>query len=164
MKNLIARGIGIAVIAASGASTAILGTGVAHATDNLIGKKYSAAKTYVSNSMSATPVLATVTGGVLNLDDCLVVSWSFSASPNALGESRGQRVLLNVNCNAPVSEPGVPGNSVMTPTGKKYRTANASAEKIAADPTKYGCYKTEKRLTDCKNLCNATGKCDADSL
>jgi len=46
------------------------------------------------------------------------------------GQSRGNTVLLDLNCNYAFSLPGVPGNSKASPEGKEaYEKALAEAEK-----------------------------------
>lgn len=163
MNNLIARGVAVVAIGISAASIAMLGAGAAHA-DALIGKTYSDARSVVSDKMHATPVLATVNGAVLDLDDCIVVSWSKSAAVSALGETDGKKILLNLNCNAKVAAAGTPGNSATTPQGKSAKKDIESANKINNDPkTQAWCQQSDDNLTACQKICNRTGVCEIDS-
>ena len=161
MKNIIARGVGVVAVGAAAASMAVLGAGAATA-DALVGKTYEDARSTVSGDWNATPVLSTVNGDKLDLDSCIVASWTKSSAIDALGESTGTRVLLNLNCNAKVAQPGVPGNSAMTPQGKAAKKDIATANRIAADPEKVGCFKNDDNLAYCKRVCSRTGLCEVD--
>src|SRR5690348_16294735 len=77
VKKLIARGVGIVAAILAAVSMAVVGATVAHA-DSPQNKKYSDAVDVVKK-WGATPVLSTVTGDVLPLDDCIVTSFSESA-------------------------------------------------------------------------------------
>lgn len=161
MKKLIARGVGVVAAFVAAALMAMVGATAAHA-DDPTGKKYSDAKSIVSD-WGATPVLSTVNGDQLALDDCIVTSYTKSSAKSALGENNGQKVLLNLNCNAKVAQAGVPGNSVMTPQGKSAKQDIEVANQINKDPS--GCYSdNNKNLAYCKRVCTRTGLCDADSL
>jgi hypothetical protein len=139
---------------------AMLGATVAHASP--VNKKYSDAVSEVKKS-GATPVLSTVTGGVLPLDDCIVTSFTKSSAVSALGENTGRKVLLNVNCNAKVAQAGVPGNSVTTPQGKSAKQDIKVANQINKDPS--ACYKNDNaNLAYCKRVCTRTGLCNPDDL
>jgi len=62
------------------------GSGIASAADPLIGKKYSDASSWISRR-NGTPVVATVSGSQLALDDCIVVSWSKGGFLNSRGKN-----------------------------------------------------------------------------
>ncbi len=117
MKKFIARGAGVVAAVVAAASFAMLGAGLPKRTTPPA-RRIPKRVTIVSNQYKATPVLATVSGDQLPLDDCIVTSWTKSSAVSALGENTGAKVLLNVNCNAKVAQAGVPGNSAMTPQGK----------------------------------------------
>jgi hypothetical protein len=161
VKILIARGAGVAAVSATVAAMAMLGAGFAHA-DALVGQTYEKARSTVSGDMNATPVLSTVSGDQLPLDSCIVSSWAKSSAVDALGESSGEKILLNLNCNAKVAQAGEPGNSAMTPQGKQAKQDIKVANIINKDPK--GCYESSDDLAYCKRVCNRTGLCDADSL
>lgn len=160
MKRLIARGAGVIAVSLAAATMAMLGASAAHA-DSPQNKKYSDARSIVQN-WGATPVLSTVTGDQLALDDCIVTSFSESSAVSALGENTGRKVLLNVNCNAKVAQPGEPGNSAMTPQGKSAKQDIKVANQINKDPS--ACYKSDDNLAYCKRVCNRSGMCSADDL
>jgi hypothetical protein len=144
VKNLIARGAGVAAAGVTVAAMAMLGAGSAHA-DSLIGQTYEKARSTVSGDMNATPVLSTVNGDQLPLDSCIVSSWTKSSAVDALGESSGQKILLNLNCNAKVAQAGEPGNSAMTPQGKQAKQDIKVAGIINKDPK--ACYESDDNLT-----------------
>jgi hypothetical protein len=66
-----------------------------------------------------------------------------------------------VNCNAKVAQAGVPGNSAMTPEGKRAKQDIKVANQINKDPS--ACYKNDN-LAYCKRVCTRTGLCDPDAL
>jgi hypothetical protein len=160
VKKLIARGAGVVAVSAAAATMAMLGATAAHA-DSPVNKKYSDAKSIVED-WGATPVLSTVSGDQLALDDCIVTSYTKSSAVSALGEDDGNKVLLNLNCNAKVAEAGVPGNSAMTPQGKAAKQDIKVANQINKNPK--GCYESDDDLAYCKRVCNRTGLCSADDL
>lgn len=158
MKKNIARGVGFVAVGAATATMAVLGTGAANA-DALIGKTYEDALAKVAD-WNATPVLSTVTGDQLALDSCIVASWTNSSAIDALGESTGRRVLLNLNCNAKVAAAGVPGNSAATPQGKKAKQDIAAVARINKNPD--NCFKNDDNLANCKRICDRTGGCEVE--
>lgn len=160
MKKLIARGVGVVAVALAATTMAMLGATAAHA-DTPVNKKYSDAQGIVKD-WGSTPVLSTVTGDQLALDDCIVTSYTKSAAVSALGENSGSKVLLNVNCNAKVAQAGIPGNSAMTPQGKAAKQDIKVANQINKNPK--GCYDSDDDLAYCKRVCNRTGLCSADDL
>jgi hypothetical protein len=151
--------LGLVAILVAAALTAMVGATAAHA--DPVNKKYSDAVAEVKK-WGATPVLSTVAGDVLNLDDCIVTSYTKSSAKSALGERTGRKILLNVNCNAKVAQAGVPGNSAMTPQGKSAKQDIKVANQINKDPK--ACYKSDDNLAYCKRVCNRSGLCDANSL
>lgn len=160
MKKLIARGVAVLAVLTAAALMAMLGATTANAQSPL-NKKYSEARSIV-NKWGATPVAATVTGDQLALDDCIVTSFSESSAVSALGENTGRKVLLNLNCNAKVAQPGEPGNSAMTPQGKAAKNDIRVANQINKNPK--NCYSSDDNLAYCKRVCTRTGLCDADDL
>lgn len=134
-----------------------LGSGLASA-DPITGKTYSEAVTAINNR-SGTPVVATVSGSALALDDCIVTSWNQSIFLDTDGNNtRSREYRLNLNCNNPVATPGHPGNSVMSPQGVKAKKDQTSAANINKNPA--WCKETEERLNWCTKLCERTGLCE----
>lgn len=165
MKKLIARGAKVFAVGAVAASFAMLGAGAA-AADPLIGKTYGDASGTVSD-WGATPVIATQTGDQLSTDQCIVSSWSRSSSVDALTGRDSRDVLMHLNCNAKVAEPGQPGNSVATPQGKQAKQDINQAKQdinrantINKDPDR--CYESDDNLTYCKRICERTGLCEIE--
>jgi hypothetical protein len=106
----------ILLVAVCAASAAMLGAGVANADPK--GKTYKDARAEISGWNGVTAALSTVSGDQLDLDDCIVTSWTKSSAVSALGESDGTKALLNLNCNARVAAAGKPGNSAMSPQAR----------------------------------------------
>ena len=136
------------------------GSGLASAADPLIGKKYSDAAAWVSKR--GTPVVATVSGSQLPLDECIVVSWSKGGFLNNSGKNdRRNEYYLNLNCNNAVAYPGHPGNSVMTTEGARAKNERDAALRIKDNPT--WCERNEKNLSYCERICAKTGLCKVES-
>lgn len=152
--KLIARAVGIVFGVAL--AVAAFGSGVASA-DRFAGKTYAEAAAKIAE-WKGTAVIATVSGSQLDTDDCIVTSSSKSSFRGPSGESRKGEWLLNLDCNRPLASPGHPGNSLMTPEGRQEREDEASASRIAKDPT--WCEKSDKNGAYCERLCKKTGLCD----
>ena len=132
--------------------------GVAAAADPLVGKKYSDAASWISRR-NGTPVVATVSGSQLALDDCIVISWSRGGFLNSRGRNdRRNEYYVNLNCNNRVASPGHPGNSVMTPEGAKEKALRDQAATINARPER--CERDEATMKWCVRICTTTGLCE----
>lgn len=157
------RGLGLRVISLFlTAITAVLflGAGVASAADPLIGRKYSDAASRVS-SWNGKPVVATVSGSQVTLDDCIVISWSKGGFLNSRGKNdRRNEYYMHLNCNNPVASAGHPGSSVMTPQGAKRKQQEEWAAAINKNPDQ--CHKSESALENCRNFCKFTGLCEVE--
>jgi hypothetical protein len=80
--------------------------------------------------LGAQAKIASKVGSFLPTSQCVVTGSRSSSSLNSSGQSRGNTVLLDLNCNYAFSLPGVPGNSKASPEGKEaYEKALAEAEK-----------------------------------
>jgi hypothetical protein len=139
------------------ASTCVLmafGSGVAHA-DPLVGMTYTAASAAVTK-WGSTAIVSTVVGDSLVLDDCLVTS-SRKTSDIKDNFKHKSGYLLALNCNAKVAGPGTPGNSAASVAGRTEKKNSATAEWI--NTTSDGAKWCSDNLKDCKNFCDAFGKC-----
>src|SRR5262245_58916070 len=107
MNRLFVSILGAASAAAL--SAAMFGGGVASA-DAFSGRTYSDAAATISG-WGGTPVVGTVSGDQLVLDDCIVTSWHKSMFLNSSGvNDRRAEYILHLNCNAKLASPGHPGN------------------------------------------------------
>ena len=80
--------------------------------------------------LGARAQIASKVGSFLPTSQCVVTGSRSSSSLDSSGQSRGNTVLLDLNCNYAFSLPGVPGNSKASPEGKEaYEKALAEAEK-----------------------------------
>lgn len=158
MRNLVARVL--AMVACASVLSLAFGPGMASA-DAWTGKTYSDVVAQISKQRG-TPVVATVSGSVLELDDCIVTSWQQSIFLGTDGtNSRPREYRLNLNCNNAVATPGHPGNSVMTPVGAKAKEDQTNAANINNDPG--WCKKSEERMAYCVRLCDRTGLCEVEA-
>jgi hypothetical protein len=109
---------------------ALTGSGVAAASPDVVGQKYSDAQSALS-SVRLTPVVQFTVGDQKAWPDCIVTRTqrrTVQALPNTFGSSQSQ-VLVSLDCNASVAAPGEPGPSVASPQG---RAAAAKAAQAAA--------------------------------
>lgn len=149
------RAFGVIILACA----AVFASAGVAAADEYTGTTYHDASALLT-SRNATPVVATVYGSALPLEDCIVTSWRQSmfldASHNGAG--RSNEILLNLNCNAAVASPGVPGNSAASPEGARAKKDDDNAAYIRQDPT--ACYLNDENLQYCQRICEKTGKCE----
>jgi hypothetical protein len=129
MLNVVASG----VVAASAAGAALwLGAGSANALPDVVDRTYNDAKRMIQQA-GGTPVIATRTGGGLDEGKCLVANVWEAGYPRVSSRGRivgNNEVLVALNCNGELAEPGSPGNSAASPVG---RAAKTEAEQEAAE-------------------------------
>jgi hypothetical protein len=144
----------IGTMLASACVLMAFGSGVAHA-DPLVGMTYSAASAAVSK-WGSTAIVSTVVGDSLVLDDCVVTS--SRRTPNMKDNfDHKTGYLLALNCYPKVAGPGTPGNSAASVAGRTEKKNSATAEWI--NTTSDGAKWCSDNLKDCKNFCDAFGKC-----
>lgn len=134
----------------------LFGSGVASASDPLIGKSLKDATAKMAD-WKATPVVSSVMGGLLDRDDCIVTSWHKSNYLDASGKKSGStNIYLNLNCNAVVAAAGVPGNSIASPEGKLEKKNDETAAYVNSHP-EY----CQKKPANCDWFCDKyAGKCE----
>lgn len=158
MRNFVVR---MLVVGCGLALPLVLGSSLASAADPFVGKTYSDASAAISQR-NGTPVVATVSGSALALEDCIVTSWAQSIFLGTDGaNSRPREYRLNLNCNNAVATPGHPGNSAMTPQGAKAKEDQANAASINKNPA--NCQKSEGAMKWCVNVCKRTGLCEIEA-
>ncbi|WP_319454939.1 MULTISPECIES: PASTA domain-containing protein [unclassified Mycobacterium] len=104
------------------ASMAMLSLGVAAAAPDVVGKQYSDAKSDFS-SANLIPHVATVVGDQVPQDRCYVVSTSQPTFLDQNGTSRGDVILVNLNCYPKPATASNPGFSAgdFSPAAKAIR-------------------------------------------
>ncbi|MCX2934729.1 hypothetical protein ORI20_31165 [Mycobacterium sp. CVI_P3] len=162
---------GMCLVASVVFAAGIFGVGVASAGTRFAGQTYAKAAAKLQ-SEGLTPVIATVIGGGLAIDDCIV---AHSYRPMTVNQ-RGRRVgkgtfLLDLNCNRAVAAPGKPGNSVMSPEGKRAKALETRAEGMYKNITTAlangkvpGCGTSAAKATECKSFCDRSGLCPDEVL
>jgi hypothetical protein len=133
--------------------------GVASA-DDLAGQTYADAVAKISQ-LGATAIVATVNGGELPMDECIVVSSQRSGSRDSSGRLGDPAVLLNLNCHAALAGAGKPGTSAATPAGREQKKLEQQVQAIQQTPEI--CMKDEETIKYCQNICNKTGDCELPS-
>lgn len=146
------------VVSAIAVMVAAFSSGLATAADPLIGKTYSDAASWIS-ARNGTPVVSTVYGSQLALNDCVVTSWSRGGFLNSRGkDDRRNEYYVHLNCNNSVASAGHPGNSAVTPEGVKAREDQKTAARIAENPS--WCERSDQNLSYCQRICKRTGLCE----
>ena len=107
--------IGVAV---GVAATISVGAGIAGAAPDVVGQSYKDAKNNIQASGSAV-VIATKTGGLAELDDCIVTQAWDKPSVTPPRKAPKSEVWVALSCNAAIATPGAPGNSAASPEGRQ---------------------------------------------
>jgi hypothetical protein len=108
--------LGTGVVAATGLSMALFGTGVA-AADDYAGQTYADASSAAGDA-GLTPVIATRSGGVLPDGECIVERSQASSFFDSSWSNPGGKILFYLNCNQAVASAGMAGNSAASPEGR----------------------------------------------
>jgi hypothetical protein len=106
-----------------------LGLGMAQASPNVVGQKYSDASSALSSAGFA-PVVSTAVGDLLPRAECVVTHQQDRQAkppPNS-GGSGTRQVLMFLNCEAPLAAPGMPGNSAASPEGRTEKRKEEAAK------------------------------------
>lgn len=163
MKKTLSRGV--AAVAGAAVAVVLFGSGSASANNEYKGLTYE--KAAASIKRWGTPVISSRTGSFLPTPKCVITG---SRSANFLDGSgrkqQGRQVLLDLNCNAPTAAEGHPGNSIVTPEGKKAKTdikqaiaLSANFDKATAQGKEPTCGRDEPTRNYCVRICTNTGKC-----
>lgn len=152
--------LAVQILGAVGAvvvSVSMFGSGVASA-DPYTGKTYDEAAAAISK-YNGNAVIGAVSGDQLATGDCIVTSSHKSSFLNSSGENdRARDVVVNLNCNNKVAEPGHPGNSAMSPQGMKAKKDIQAAATINKNPAL--CQKDEDYAKWCEVVCRRSGLCE----
>ncbi len=156
MKKSLARGVG--VIGSAAMAVVLFGAGSASAVDEYKGLTYEQVLQYTSNVKVASRV-----GQDLPTAQCIVTGSRNSSSLDSSGNYRGYTVLLDLNCNDPMTE-----YSVMTPQGKEAQALKETGKDIStnyAQSLEAGqpswCEENGDR---CWDFCERSGTCSDEVL
>jgi hypothetical protein len=108
--------LGTGVVAATGLSMALFGTGVA-AADDYAGQTYADASSAAGDA-GLTPQIVTRSGGALPDDECIVERSQTSSFFDSSWTNPGGKILFYLNCNQAVASAGTAGNSAASPEGR----------------------------------------------
>lgn len=100
------------------AATISVGAGIAAAAPDVVGQTYRDAKSNIQ-ATGAAAIIATKTGGLAELDECIVTQAWDKPSVTPSREAPKNEVWVALSCNAAVASPGSPGNSAASPEGRK---------------------------------------------
>ena len=152
MKKTLASGLGVLAVA-----VALLGSGTAVAINDYAGSTYGDAASSISG-WGGSAVIATRIGDYLPTDQCMVTG----------SRNRGSQVLLDLNCNATSALEGHPGNSVVTPEGRRVQAVRTDAATISEDYARAVANGSEPYCASdadtCFKVCQAAGTCSAELL
>jgi hypothetical protein len=104
--------------AAAVAAMISLAAGTAAAAPDVVGQTYKDAKSNIQ-AAGAAVIIATKTGGLAELDDCIVTQAWDKPSVTQPREAPKNEVWVALSCNAAVASPGSPGNSAASPEGRQ---------------------------------------------
>jgi hypothetical protein len=105
--------------AAVGAAAIIsVGAGIASAAPDVVGQTYRDAKNNIQ-AEGAAVVIATKTGGLAELDACIVTQAWDKPSVTPPRKAPKSEVWVALRCDAAVATPGSPGNSAASPEGRQ---------------------------------------------
>ncbi|MUL64154.1 hypothetical protein BOO86_06730 [Mycobacterium sp. CBMA 234] len=110
------------------------GVAAAGGAPNVVGQKYSNARSALANA-GFKPLVSTTVGDQFQWPDCIVTNQVARTvhPPANSGGSGSNEVLVSLNCEASFASAGKPGNSLGSPQGSQaYATASASAAAAAA--------------------------------
>lgn len=129
----------MAVAAGAAALLAVFGSGTAGAINEYDGQTYSEAANAIAQS-GGSPKISSKIGSFLPTSQCVVTGSHNASFLDSSGNSSGNVVLLDLNCNYMFALPGVPGNSLASPEGKEAHDAAVqkaqeaqAAQQAAAD-------------------------------
>ena len=161
MKKSLARGVG--VIGSAAMAVVLFGAGSASAVDEYKGFTYEEVEQSVS-SWGGKIVVGTRVGEEMPTSKCIVTgSGDNATSLDSSGNSRGYVVMLDLNCNDPMTE-----YSVMTPQGKEAQALKETGKDIStnyAQSLEAGqpswCEENGDR---CLDYCERSGTCSDEVL
>ncbi len=145
------------------------GSAGANPYDPYAGQTYDKASQSISSS-GGTVVIASREGSYLPTEKCVVTGSRNAGFRDSSGNSQGNKVLLDLNCNDTSALNGHPGNSVATPEGKTVLQARETAKSLnedyaasaAAGKQSY----CELNADNCRSFCQSRGAglCSAELL
>jgi hypothetical protein len=130
-----------------GVSLALASVGVASAVPTVVGMTYDKAKDAASNTGLSAEV-STSTGTELKQGDCIVVNQVLRPASRFGQQSVPAKMLLSLNCNAPIASAGKPGNSVASPAGRAALKQQADAAWRATPDGQAWCIQAEQQHPD----------------
>ncbi len=149
--------LSIGAVCAATAAFALFGAGTASAINEYAGMTYDKASEYISQS-GMTATIATRTGEALATGDCMVTGSRTASFLGSSGFSSGSQVLLYLDCNKTLAEPGHPGSSAASPEGKQVKQQISDLEWLNENPDQCSTY-----ADYCKQLCDEyASKCSAE--
>jgi hypothetical protein len=145
------------VVGAAALSFATFASGVAVA-DPYTGQTFADASAH-AGKVNRVAKVATATGSVLEISECIVTHWQESSARDSSGDPiQPREILLDLNCNAKVATAGTPGNSAATEQGRSQKRDERAAAKINTDPSV--CQTSDEQLAYCRRVCKRTGLCE----
>lgn len=142
MRKALARGA--VVVGGAAVTLALVHAAPAGAINEYEGLTWAQAASQISQN-GGRPKIASKVGSFLPDSQCVVTGSRSASFLDSSGQSAGNVVLVDLNCNYMFSLPGVPGNSKASPEGKEayeqaleaaqqqQEQAQAEAEQAAAE-------------------------------
>jgi hypothetical protein len=129
------------------AALALATTGVASATPSVVGMTYDKAQAAAKGAGVATEV-STTTGTELAQGDCIVVNQVMRAAVTFGQQNTPSKMLLSLNCNAPLASAGHPGNSAGSPEGQAAKKEQLKQQWLATPQGQAWCVQAQRQHPD----------------
>jgi hypothetical protein len=136
-------GLGLGSSLLIAAALALATTGVASAAPSVVGMTYDKAQAAAKGAGVATEV-STSTGTELAQGDCIVVNQVMRAAVTFGQQNTPTKMLLSLNCNAPLASAGHPGNSAGSPEGQAAKKAQLKQQWLASPEGQAWCVDAQR--------------------
>jgi hypothetical protein len=124
MRNAFRLGLAVPLLISS---MAVVSSAVAGAAPNVVGMTYDKAQDAVSQA-GLTAEVSTSFGTELQQGDCIVANQGLRPASTFGQQSIPAKVLLSLNCDAPIASAAQAGNSAASPEGQKAKKEQAAEE------------------------------------
>lgn len=163
MNRYLSGGIGVAA-----ALTFVFGSGVAGANNEYAGITYAKAQEAIQARGGGSIVITSREGSYLPTEQCMITGSRRSNFLDSSGRKSGYTVLVDLNCNDAYAGSGHPGNSAVTPEGKKQLAKKTQAVRLSkayaylVDKGQVADFYCNEHMDRCKQLCEEAKACSAE--
>jgi hypothetical protein len=137
---------GAVAIPLLGVSLALASAGVASAAPSVVGMTYDKAKAALGPGV--TLEVSTSTGTALQQGDCIVTNQILRPASTFGQQSIHAKLMLSLNCNAPVASAGQAGNSAASPEGRAALKQQAQVQFLQTPDGQAWCVQAKQQHPD----------------